>query len=93
MGAAWRELSGLLEARPGAFVLYILVKIVVSIVILMLIFLTGTLFTTAGLVSRIAARLRRLQLPRGHRLVAGDLSAEQTLDEMLTIALEAAARI
>lgn len=39
VGAAWRELGRLLGARPGAFVIYILVKIVVSIVVLMLIFL------------------------------------------------------
>lgn len=31
--AAWRELRGLLAARPGTFVLYVLVKIVMAIVI------------------------------------------------------------
>jgi hypothetical protein len=39
VGAGWRELGRLLGARPGAFVIYILGKIGVSIVVLMLIFL------------------------------------------------------
>jgi hypothetical protein len=31
--AAWRELGGLMAARPGAFVLYVLIKIVMAIVV------------------------------------------------------------
>jgi len=40
VGPAWRALGPLLGARPGAFVLYILVKFVVSIVVVILVLLT-----------------------------------------------------
>ena len=33
VGAAWRELGGLVSARPGVFVLYVLIKIVIAIVV------------------------------------------------------------
>jgi hypothetical protein len=33
IGAAWSEFRGLLLARPGAFILYVLVKIVIAIVV------------------------------------------------------------
>jgi hypothetical protein len=33
VGAAWREFWGLFLARPGAFILYVLVKIVMAVVL------------------------------------------------------------
>ena len=39
IGPAWRELSRLVGARPGAFVLYLVAKFVVSILVFMLILL------------------------------------------------------
>jgi len=39
VGPAWRELGPLLGARPGVFVLYIVVKFLVSIVVVILVFL------------------------------------------------------
>jgi hypothetical protein len=40
VGPAWRELGPLIGARPGVFVLYVLVKLVVSIVVVVLVLLT-----------------------------------------------------
>jgi hypothetical protein len=36
VGPAWRELSALLGARPGAFVLYVLIRFIISIVVLLI---------------------------------------------------------
>ena len=36
VGAAWRELSALLGARPGAFVLYVLIRLIVSFFVVLI---------------------------------------------------------
>ena len=36
VGAAWRELSALLGARPGAFILYVLIRFIISFVVILI---------------------------------------------------------
>jgi len=37
IGPAWRELSALLGARPGAFILYVLIRIIISFVVVLIV--------------------------------------------------------